>query len=82
MDISQTDGLRVITDMLDKIYLCDEHTMTYMVFKDFYFYKRTAEVNIYKFLIRYDFLCQKLHRFGITLLEVQAFLFWMLQMHQ
>ena len=54
------------TDKLDEIYLCDEHIMA---FKDFYSYKRTAGVNIYKYLY------QKWHKFGITLPEgVEAFL--------
>ena len=55
MDIEQTDELQVITDKLDKIYLCDKHTMT---FKDFYSHKRTARVNINDFLV-WDEFCIK-----------------------
>ena len=43
MDISQPDGLQDITYKLDEIYLCDEHTMAYMAFKDLYSYKKQLE---------------------------------------
>lgn len=45
-----------------------------MVFKDFYSYRRVAGTNINDLLVGYEFLYQKLQRFGITLPEgVQAF---------
>ena len=52
-DIGWTDELWVIMDNLDKIYLCDKHTMA---FKDFYSNKRTAGVNINKFLVQFSLM--------------------------
>ena len=43
--------------------------MAHMTFKDFYSYKRTAGVNTNNFLVQYEFLYQKLCKFGITLPE-------------
>lgn len=45
-DIGGANGLNIIIDTLDKIYLLDENTMAYMSFKEFYSYKRAAGVNI------------------------------------
>lgn len=48
--------------------------MAYMSFKEFYSYKMAAGVNINEYLVRYEFLYQKLQKFGITLPKgVQAF---------
>ena len=48
--------------------------MSYMAFKDFYFYKKTAGVNVNNFLVQYEFLYQRLCKFRIIWLEgVQAF---------
>ena len=82
MDISWTDALWVIVDKLDKIYLCDEHTMAYMAFH-FNSYRRTAGVNINDFwyskknfiknYINLELPCQK---------EFRPFLFWIQWMYQ
>ena len=44
----------------------------YIAFQDFYFYKRDIGVNINDFLVRYEFLYQKLQKFGMTLLVLNA----------
>ena len=48
--------------------------MAYIASKDFYSNKMTAGGNINNFLVLYEFLNQKLRKFGIFLPEeVQAF---------
>ena len=49
VDISRAEGLKLISDKLDEIYLQDPNTSPYMVFKDFYGYKRDIGVNINDF---------------------------------
>ena len=73
MDIGRAEGLKLIPDKLDEIYLWDLNTSTYMAFKDFYLYKRDNGANINDFMVRYEFLYQILQKLGITLLgEMQA----------
>ena len=48
--------------------------MPYMAFEDFCSYKRTTGVNINDFLILYEFLSQKLRKFGVSMQKrVQVF---------
>lgn len=74
-DIGGRDGLKILIKKLDDIYLKDEHTRAYMTFKEFYTYKRSSGTSINDFLVRYEFLYQRLKKFYIILPEgVQAFL--------
>ena len=59
MDICGAEGLKIIMDKLDEIYLQDPNTSTYIAFKKFYFYKRDIGININNFLVHYEFLFQK-----------------------
>ena len=73
-DIGQTEGLKLITNQLDEIYLRDPNTSAYMAFKESYSNKRDIGININNFLVNYEFLYQKLQKFGMTLVDgVQAF---------
>ena len=75
IDLGWTDGLRVIIDKLDKIYLWWTHYGIYDI-QGFLFLQKTVGMNINNFLVQYKFLYQKLHKFGNTLPEeVQAFFF-------
>ena len=65
-DIGWGEGLELITDKLDEIYLWDLNTSIYMAFKKFYFYKSDIGININDFLVHYKFLYQK---FGMTLFD-------------
>ena len=82
-DTGQTEGLWVITDKLDKIYLRDKHTMAYTAFKEFYLYKRTAGVNINNFLVWHEFCVSKIiWIWNYLVRSLGLFLYWMWQMNQ
>ena len=67
-------NLVINMDKMDEIYLQDPNTSTYIVFKDFYGYKIDIGININNFLASYEFLYQKLQKFGMILPDrVQAF---------
>ena len=59
-DISQIEGLKLITDKLDEIYLQNPNTSAYTAFKEFYSYERDIGMNINDFLVHYEILYQKL----------------------
>lgn len=48
-DISRGDGLKMITDKLDKICLCNMNMLAYMACKDFYSHRRMTRTNINNF---------------------------------
>ena len=73
-DLGKDGGVKLITDKLDGILLKDVNTRVFLAFKDFYDYKRPSGASITEFLIRYEYLYQKLTVHNITLPEgVQAF---------
>ena len=82
MWMCSTFGTNSQTDGLDEIYFCDEHTMVFMEFKDFYSCKRTSGVNINYFLIWYEFFNKNYVNLELPCQELKPFLFWMQQMYQ
>ena len=60
VDIGRVEGLKVITDILNEIFLRNPNTSAYIVMKKFYSYKRDIGENINVFLVRYKFLYHKL----------------------
>ena len=48
----RAEGLKLITDKLDEIYLQDPNTSVYMVFKEFYSYEKDNGINVNDFLVR------------------------------
>lgn len=73
--IGANDGLKQITDKLDKVYLKDKDTQTFMAFESFYNYRRASGVNITDFLVDFGYLCNKLSKQEIALPEgVLAFM--------
>ena len=57
--IGRAEGLKLIIDKLNEIYLWDLNTSVYMAFKEFYSYKRDISININDFMVLNEFLYQK-----------------------
>ena len=66
-DISQTDGLWVVMDNLDKICTRNKQTIAYIALKDSFSYKRTTGRNINNFFGMVQIFVKKLRKFEITL---------------
>ena len=56
VEIGADDGVEKITDKLDKVYLKDKDTQTFMAFESFYNHRRTSGVNITEFLVDFGYL--------------------------
>ena len=73
-DIGKENGVKLLTDKLDRAFQGDENARTFQSFKLFYDYRRPAGTNITEFLINYENLYTKLSKFNIALPEgVQSF---------
>lgn len=73
-DLVKDTGLKTLTDELDRFFKLDENTRAFMCFKEFYSYKRQSGTTINDFMVKYEYLYQKLVKFKIELPEgVQAF---------
>ena len=46
LSVSRAEGLKLITDKLDELYLQDLNTSAYVAFKEFYSYKRNIGVDM------------------------------------
>ena len=66
-EIGADEGVKKITDKLDKVYLKDKDTQTFVAFESFYNYRRTSGVNITEFLVDFGYLCNKLSKQEIEL---------------
>ena len=66
-EIGANEGVKQITDKLDKVYLKDKDTQTFMAFESFYNHRRTSGVNITEFLVDFGYLCNKLSKQEIQL---------------
>ena len=74
-EIGGVDGIKKILEKLDKVYLKDKDTQTFMAFESFYNYRRASGVNITEFLVDFGYLCNKLSKQEIVLPEgVLAFM--------
>ena len=75
VEIGGADGVQKIIDKLDKVYLKDKDTQTFMAFENFYNYRRASGVSITEFLVDFGYLCNKLSKQDIALPEgVMAFM--------
>ena len=71
--IGGDDGVKIIIEKLDKLFMKDLNTRA---FKEFYDYRRPAGVSIADFIVRFEYLYHKLKQFDMKLPEgVQAFFF-------
>ena len=74
-EIGANEGVKKITDKLDKVYLKDKDTQCFVAFETFYNYRRASGVNITEFLVEFGYLCNKLSKQNIVLPEgVMAFM--------
>ena len=72
--ISAENGVATIVGELDKVLQQDADTRTFLLFKEFYEYRRPAGVGIKEFIIQYEHLYSKLGQFDIVLPQgVQVF---------
>ena len=53
-DLAKEDGVKKITDELDKIYLKDETTRSFCAIKSFIEYRRTQEQTFTKFMVEFN----------------------------
>ena len=67
--LSADDGVTTITTKLDAIFKKDQNTRAYLVFKEFYDYRRSAGIPITEFFVRFEYLYHKLQQFDMKLPE-------------
>ena len=73
--IGADGGLKVITDKLDKVFLKEKNTQTFITFEAFYNYRRFSGEKINDFLVHFEYLKHRLEKQNITLPEgVLAFM--------
>ena len=70
------DGVKKITDILDKIYLSDESTRAYHAFKEYVEFRRSSGTSFSNFIIEYEKRYRECRRYKLDLPEgVQHTLF-------
>ena len=75
VEIGGEDGVKKIVAKLDKVFLKDKDTQTFVAFETFYNYRRSSGVSITDFLVEFEYLCHRLGKQEITLPQgVWAFL--------
>ena len=55
-EIGADTGLKAIVDKLDKTFLKDKDTQTFITFETFYSYRRSSGENITDFLVHFEYL--------------------------
>ena len=74
-EIGADTGLKTIVDKLDKTFLKDKDTQTFITFETFYSYRRSSGENITDFIVHFEYLRHKMEKQSINLPEgVLAFL--------
>ena len=74
-EIGAETGLKTIVEKLDKIFLKDKDTQTFITFETFYSYRRSSGENMTDFLVHFEYLRHKMEKQNIQLPEgVLAFL--------
>ena len=68
------DGVKLITDRLDKVFLKDENTRAFYAFQTFYNYRRGESETFETFIVRFERLYSKLSEYKMVLPDgVKAF---------
>ena len=74
-EIGSVDGVKLILEKLDAVFLKDKDTQTFVAFETFYHYRRASGVSITDFLVEFEYLCHRLDKQEINLPQgVWAFL--------
>ena len=69
VEIGADTGLKAIVDKLDKTFLKDKDTQTFITFETFYSYRRSSGENITDFLVHFEYLRHKMEKQSINLPE-------------
>ena len=64
--IGTDTGLKAIVDKLDKTFLKDKDTQTFITFETFYSYRRSSGENITDFLVHFEYLRHKMEKQSIN----------------
>ena len=64
-DLSKDEGLKLITDKLDAIYLKDRNTRAYLAFRIFCNYRRTSGMPMPEFVIEFEHHHHELKKFNM-----------------
>merc|ERR1739838_814606 len=74
-DINSTDGVKKIINTLDKVFLKDKDTLTFIAFETLYNFRRTSSENMIDFLVHFEYLYHKMEKQEIVLPQgILAFL--------
>ena len=68
-EISAVDGLDKIITKLDSLFKIDENQAAYLAYQEFETYKRSTDVSLQDFLVKFEALHAKIKRHGMTLSE-------------
>ena len=59
VELGSENGVTLIFDKLDALFLKDKNTRAYLAFKAFYDYKRRSGVSKTEFIVRFEYLYHK-----------------------
>ena len=66
-ELTTGDGIKKITDILDRIYLSDESTRAYHAFKEFVEHRRESGTNYSNFIIEFEKRYREVKRYKLEL---------------